>query len=217
MPPRKIILWGVDVQADFMLPGGRLYVPGAEKIIPNIRRLMAAASESGVLIVSSGDSHPEGDPEFETFPPHCLRGTPGAQIIPEGLTKNFCTIPNDASRDMPGNILSFPQIIFEKQTLDVFDNPHAGKIVERQGSDTEYIVFGVVTEYCVWFAAKGLLERGRNVAVVTDAIEALDSEEGQRALVELRALGACLITTDQALRKIALNSHHGAVHVSGIR
>src|SRR5580693_5695704 len=110
---RKIVFWEVDAQQDFMLPGGRLYVPGAEKIIPNIRRLMAAASESGALIISSGDSHPEGDPEFETFPPHCLRGTPGAQIIPEGLTKNFSTIPNDASRDMPGNILSFPQVIFE--------------------------------------------------------------------------------------------------------
>jgi nicotinamidase/pyrazinamidase len=217
MPPRKIILWEVDVQADFMLPGGRLYVPGAEKIIPNIRRLMAAASESGALIISSGDSHPEGDPEFETFPPHCLRGTPGAQIIPEGLTKNFSTIPNDASRDMPGNILSFPQVIFEKQTLDVFNNPHAGKIVERLGYETQYIVFGVVTEYCVRLAVKGLLERGRNVAVVTDAIEALNPEAGQRTLVELQALGARLITTDQAIEEISVSSHQSDVRVSGVR
>ena len=79
MAPRKLVFWAVDVQADFMLPGGKLYVPGAEKLIPNIQRLVSAAIENGVLLVASGDSHPENDPEFETFPPHCLRGTPGAR------------------------------------------------------------------------------------------------------------------------------------------
>src|SRR5208282_4636061 len=117
MVSRNLIFWEVDAQADFMLPGGKLYVPGAEKTIPNIRRLVTAATEAGALLVSSGDAHPEGDPEFQRFPPHCLRGTPGARIIPEGLAKKFCTIPNDASRALPKDVLSFPQIIFEKQTL----------------------------------------------------------------------------------------------------
>jgi nicotinamidase-related amidase len=129
MAPPKTVFWEVDAQADFMLPGGKLYVPGAEKIIPNIERLVAAAIEAGALLVSSGDSHPEGDPEFERFPPHCLRGTSGARILPEGLAANFCTIPNDASRAMPSHVLSFPQVVFEKQTLDVFDNPHASELV----------------------------------------------------------------------------------------
>ena len=83
----------MDAQADFMLPGGKLYVPGAEKIIPNIERLVDAAIEGRSFLVSSGDAHPEGDPEFERFPPHCVSGTPGARIIPEGLAANFCTSP----------------------------------------------------------------------------------------------------------------------------
>jgi nicotinamidase/pyrazinamidase len=199
MAPPKVIFWEVDAQTDFMLPGGKLYVPGAEKIIPNIERLVAAAVEAGALLVSSGDSHPEGDPEFERFPPHCLRGTSGARIIPQGLAANFCTIPNDASRAMPSHVLSFPQVVFEKQTLDVFDNPHVGELVGRLPSDAEYVVFGVVTEYCVKCAAKGLLERGRKVAIVKDAIEALDAEAGRLALEELQALGARLISTDEAL------------------
>jgi len=202
MASLKTIFWEVDAQADFMLPGGKLYVPGAEKTIPNIRRLVTAATEAGALLVSSGDAHPEGDPEFQRFPPHCLRGTPGARIIPEGLAKKFCTIPNDASRALPKDVLSFPQIIFEKQTLDVFDNPHASELVERLGADVEYVVFGVVTEYCVRCAAKGLLGRGRNVAIVRDAIEALQAEDGRRALDELQSLGAQLITTDEALASI---------------
>ena len=209
MALQKTVFWEVDAQADFMLPGGKLYVPGAERIIPNIKRLVAAAIEAGALLVSSGDSHPEGDVEFERFPPHCLRGTPGAQIVPQGLSANFCTIPNDASRAMPSHVLSFPQVIFEKQTLDVFDNPHAGALVERLPSDADYVIFGVVTEYCVKCAAKGLLDRHRKVAIVKDAIEALDAEAGRKTLEELRALGDRLISTDEALA--ALNVRASAV------
>jgi nicotinamidase/pyrazinamidase len=205
MAPQKVIFWEVDAQADFMLPGSRLYVPGAEKIVPNLKRLVDAAAETGVFLVSSGDAHPENDPEFQRFPPHCLRGTPGARIIPEGLTKNPLTIPNDPSRKLPGDILDAPQVVLEKQTLDVFDNAHASELVERLGADTEYVVFGVVTEYCVRCAAKGLLERGRKVSVVEDAIETLNPADGRRALDELQRLGARLITTSEALAKIGVS------------
>jgi nicotinamidase/pyrazinamidase len=202
MTHKKPVLWVVDVQEDFMFPGGKLYVPGAEKIIPNIKRLVSAASDSRAFIVSSGDSHPEGDPEFKTFPPHCLRGSSGARIIPEGMTASFETIPNDPSFRMPSDLTRVQQTVLEKQTLDVFDNPHANEIVERLGPDAEFIVFGVVTEYCVRCAAKGLLERGRKVAIVGDAIETLKPEDGKRTLDELQSLGARLVTTDQALSEL---------------
>jgi nicotinamidase/pyrazinamidase len=210
MPPPKTVFWEVDAQADFLLPGGKLYVPAAEKIIPNIQRLVAAAVDAGALLISSGDAHPEGDPEFQRFPPHCLRGTPGARIVPEGLAANFCTIPNDASRPMPSHVLSFPQVIFEKRTLDVFDNPHAGALLDRLPPDAEYVVFGVVTEYCVKHAARGLLDRHRQVAIVKGAIESLDPEAGRRTLQELQAQGARLITTDEAVA--ALNARASLAH-----
>lgn len=202
MSQRKVVFWEVDAQADFMLPGGKLYVPGAEKIIPNIQRLVKAAAEAAVFLVSSGDSHPENDPEFQRFPPHCLRGTPGARIIPAGLTRDTVTIPNDPSRKLPEGVFQHPQVVIEKQTLDVFDNPHTSELVERLGAGAEYVVFGVVTEYCVRCAAKGLLDRGRRVAIVKDAIETLKSEDGRRALDELQSMGARLITTDEALREL---------------
>ncbi len=203
MATRNKIFWEVDAQADFMLPGGRLYAQGAERLIPNIERLVAAAVDSGSLLVSSGDAHPENDPEFARFPPHCLAGSPGARIIPEGLSANFCTIPNDASRPLPAHVVSYPQVIFEKQTLDVFDNPHASALVDRLPADAEYFVFGVVTEYCVKCAAKGLLARHRKVAVVEDAIAALDAAEGRATLEELQSLGARLITTDEAVAAVS--------------
>lgn len=185
-----------------MLAGGKLYVPGAEKIIPNLRRLVNAASEAGLTLISSGDAHPENDPEFQRFPPHCLRGTSGAKLLPEALTNDVLTIPNEAKQKLPSDVLEHRQILFEKQTLDVFDNPYANELVEKLGPDAEYVVFGVVTEYCVKCAAKGLLDRGRKVSVVTDAIETLKSEDGSAALCELKASGARLISTKEALEAI---------------
>ena len=93
----------------------------------------------------------------------------------------------------------YQQIHLEKQTLDIFESRHAAELVKRLGDDTEFVVFGVVTEYCVRLAAKGLLERGHRVSVVKDAIETLKAEDGERTVAELQALGAKFITTDQAL------------------
>ena len=199
MASNRTIFWEVDTQADFMLPGGKLYVGGAEKIIPNIKRLVDVARQGNVFLVSDACRHSKNDPEFQTFPPHCIRGTPGARIIPEGLAQTFYTVPNDEKCDLPRNLLSFQQIILEKQTLDVFDNPHASTIVERLGKDAEYVVFGVVTEYCVRLAAKGLLARGHKVSIVKDSIETLKPEDGRRALEELKSLGARLISADGAI------------------
>ena len=94
------------------------------------------------------------------------------------------------------------QILLEKQTLDIFESRHADELVTRLGPEAEFVVFGVVTEYCVRFAAKGLLERGRRVSVVQDAIETLNSEDGKRTITELQALGATFVTTEQALTKL---------------
>jgi nicotinamidase-related amidase len=60
----------------------------------------------------------------------------------------------------------------------------------------------VVTEYCVSCAAKGLLQRGRQVSIVKDAIESLaPAGAGQNTLDELRVLGAKMISTDEAVAK----------------
>jgi nicotinamidase-related amidase len=64
------------------------------------------------------------------------------------------------------------------------------------------VVFGVVTEYCVSFAVKGLLERGRRVAVVGDAIETLKPEEGKQTVAEFERLGAKITTTQTALNAL---------------
>jgi nicotinamidase/pyrazinamidase len=199
----KVVFWEVDVQEDFMLPGGKLYVSGAEKIIPNITRLVDVAREGRVLLISSACRHLPDDPEFKIFPPHCLRGTPGERIIPQGLTEKVCSIPNDGTMKLPDSIFNNQQLILEKQTLDVFNNPHAEAIVNRLGKETQYLVFGVVVEHCVYWAAKGLLDRGHKVSIVKDAIETLKGADGRRSLDELETLGAAFVSTDEAIAMAA--------------
>ena len=199
MTSRNVIFWEVDPQADFMLPGGNLYVPGAERLLPNIRKLTNAAREGRVFLVSHGCFHIKDDPEFKTFPPHCIKGTAGAEFVPEALTGRVLRIPNDAVASLPPDISPYQQILLEKQTLDVFESRHASELLQRLDPDAEFVVFGVVTEYCVRLAAKGLLARGRQVSIVQDAIETLNPEDGQRTVVELQTLGTNFITTEQAL------------------
>jgi nicotinamidase/pyrazinamidase len=206
MVSRDYIFWEVDVQRDFMLPGGNLYVPGAEKLLPNIRRLTDAARQGRVFLVSHGCFHTANDPEFQTFPPHCVKGTEGAELVPEALTGKVARVPNDATAKVPEDLSQFQQILLEKQTLNIFESKHANELLQRLGKDPEFVVFGVVTEYCVSFAAKGLLQRGRRVAVVQDAIETLKKEEGQATIAELARLGARLTTTDQALEALGRKS-----------
>lgn len=201
-PSRKIVFWEVDTQADFMLPGGSLYVPGAEKTIPNLKRLVDAARQGRVFLVSDACRHTPDDPEFKTFPPHCIRGTPGAEIVPEALAQTFVPVPNDPGFKLPQNLLTYQQVVIEKQTLDVFDNPLTSQIVDLLERGAEYFVFGVVTEYCVRLAAKGLLERGRKVSLVKDAIETLNPEHGRHTIDELKSVGAQLVTTEEALAAI---------------
>jgi len=196
------VLWAVDTQADFMFPGGKLYVPGAEKLLPNIQKLTDTARDGRVFMVSHGCYHPENDPEFQLFPPHCIQGTPGSDFVAHAMTAKLIRVPNDPTCALPADLSSYQQVLLEKQTLDIFESRHAASLLQRLPADAEFVVFGVVTEYCVRFAAKGLLERKRRVAVVSDAIETLDLKQARRTIAELQGLGARLITTQQALSRL---------------
>src|ERR1700721_2856685 len=116
MVSRDFIFWEVDAQRDFMLPGGKLYVPGAEKLLPNIRRLTDAARGGKVFLVSHGCFHAPNDPEFKIFPPHCVKGTAGAELVPEALTEKVVRVPNDAEAKLPADLLPDQQILLGKKT-----------------------------------------------------------------------------------------------------
>jgi len=72
----------IDMLNDFVT--GSLKCERAQRIIPNIRKLIDAAHAGGAPVVFSNDAHrPKGDREFEIWGPHAIAGSPGAQVIPE--------------------------------------------------------------------------------------------------------------------------------------
>jgi nicotinamidase/pyrazinamidase len=210
---RNTVFWEVDVQRDFMLPGGKLYVPGAEKIIPNINRLVEAARQGRVFLISSADAHSPDDPELREWPPHCLQGTSGADLVAEACSPDRLVIPNQRGFALPENITAHRQVTLQKNTLDVFDNPSTDALLKRitaAGSpafdpDPEFVVFGVATDYCVQRTAEGLLRRGHRVAVVTDAVRSIDPDKGRQILANLHSSGARLIAVGDALALVGVS------------
>ena len=170
----KTVFVDVDTQIDFLFPAGALCVPGAARLLPAIARLNHFAAAQGIPLISTTDAHREDDPEFRQWPPHCVAGTTG-QLKPAET------------------LVGAGQIIVEKQALDVFSNPDFPALLDSLGAD-RYVVYGVAAEYCVRCAITGLLATGKQVALVTDAIAAVNSEDGARALAEFAARGGSLTT-----------------------
>src|SRR6266404_743789 len=180
------VLVDVDTQNDFLLPVGALYVPGAEKLIATFERIYNFARAKNIPIIASVDSHSDRDPEFASWPPHCITGTLGQAKIPGTLLAGAVTIPNRAGTTIP----DAPQVIVEKQTIDVFETSTMETVIAARPSK-RYVVFGVVTEICVWTTVQGLLKGGHTVEVVTDAIASLDpAGKGRASLDAMASAGA---------------------------
>ena len=176
-----------------MEPSGRLYVPHAEKIIPRLVQLMAYARERNIPVLSSADSHAPDDPEFKLWPPHCVAGTRGQQRIQETSLPGALTIPMRSGPFVPPQKWP-PQIVIEKDVYETSANPNFDAILDALGP-RRYVVFGVATEYCVRADVLALRQRNKPVQLVVDAIKAITEEDGRKALEEMTAAGAELVTT----------------------
>jgi len=200
-----VILWDVDTQVDFMLPDGKLYVPGAEQTAPAMRRLVEAARAAGIVHVASADDHELTDeeiseePDFQTtYPPHCLRGTRGACKIPE--TEQEDPVPITLA-SLPDRYLEGREFLLLKKNFDVFTNPNTERLLERLDPD-EILVFGVATDVCDDAAIRGFLERGRKVRFVEDAARGLEEGRVTACTAAWREAGVEFTTADEAVREL---------------
>jgi nicotinamidase/pyrazinamidase len=201
------LLWDVDTQVDFMLPEGKLYVPGAEETATAMKRLVEAARAAGIVHVASADDHELIDdeisdaPDFSTtYPPHCLRGTRGARKVPETEQEDPVPIGLDP---FPDRFLERGrEFLLLKKHFDVFTNPNAERLLERVDPD-EVIVFGVATDVCDDAAIRGLLERGRRVRFVEDAARGLDESRVAACTAAWRERGVHFTTADEVVSSLS--------------
>ena len=198
----KQLLWDVDTQVDFIDADGKLAVPDAEARVSAMARLVEWARREGIPHIASADDHELTDPEIsdspdfaDTFPPHCLRGTRGADKIPE--TQQADPVPLGPT-EVPEKWLRGREFLIHKKHFDVFTNPNTDRLLERLDPE-EVVLFGVATDVCDDAAIRGLLERGRRVVFVEDAARGLDAARTEAVTTAWRERGVTFSTTDEVL------------------
>jgi nicotinamidase/pyrazinamidase len=206
----SLIFWDVDTQMDFMHADGKLYVPGAESIIPNLKLLTDYAHGHGIRIVASADDHVPGHrelsatPDFkQTFPPHCMRGTPGQKKIPETALMNPLVIePEAAPADELARKLAKHKgdILLNKHWFDVFTNENAEMVISALKPET-VVLYGVATDVCNKYAIEGLVERHPDLRVfaVHDAMKPIDQDAQEHLLRQWAEEGVRVVETDEII------------------
>ncbi len=189
MDLNKSVFWCVDAQIDFIDKDGKLPVPNAESIKPNLKKLTEFAKQKNVKVVSTMDWHFENSKELsdnpdliETFPPHCMANTQGVRLIDEVSPElgSAMVIDWESQKGMNfHNIHKSRNIIIRKDAFDVFQgNNMTESIVNNLGvpflDRPTFVVYGVAGDVCVSFAVDGIMRRGYDVVLVIDAIKSLN-------------------------------------------
>ena len=204
------ILWDVDTQVDFMHSSGKLYVPGAQEVAPAMERLVDAGRGAGLVHVASVDDHELTDPEISdtpdfrnTYPPHCLRGTRGAEKVHETKQRDplpLSLVPFPPGL-LPGMVAGRREILLLKKSYSVFTNPNTDALLDALDPD-EIVVFGVATDVCNDAAILGFLQRGRRVTFVEDASAGLDEGRVAACTAVWRERGVAFTTTEEVVSSL---------------
>jgi nicotinamidase/pyrazinamidase len=187
-------LFIIDVQNDFT-EGGALGVDGGAAVAAGITEYLRAHGDAYDLVIASRDWHDgdndngghfaTGDPDYvDTWPRHCVAGTPGAEYHP-ALDTSLIDVHVKKGQGVPA------YSIFEGTTdegAEVID------LLDDKGVDVVHVA-GIATDYCVLASARDALDAGRDVAVLTDLVAGVAPESSAAALAALEAAGAELLET----------------------
>ena len=178
----------VDVQNDFC-EGGSLAVAGGAATAASITRYLSGHGAEYAHVVASRDYHIEpgphfsADPDFaDSWPRHCVAGTPGSQFHP-----SFDTSRVDAVFSKGAYSAAYSAF----EGTDEAGRPLADWL-RGQGID-ELDVAGIATDFCVRATAIDAARLGFATRVLLDLTAGVSPESTQAALSEMRAAGAELV------------------------
>lgn len=203
---RKRILIDIDTQKDLLFADGAACTRNHRRVIANIRRMMAWARHNNVPVISTSQVNPNhnGHSPFK----YCIEGTEGQQKISYTILRKHITFDADGNLDLPFDILRrYNQVILDKRAIDPFVEPRIERLLTELMS-SEFIVIGSIAEDSVLSAVLGLLHRGKNVTVVTDAVGSHNTKKAEMAIRKMKAKGARIVES----RKFAGSSGLRSVH-----
>lgn len=177
--PKTTALIIVDMQNDFVKPGGALVVPTAAQTIPAIQVLGALARSHGMAVFYTQDTHERGDIEFPIWGQHVLRGSWGWRIVDE-------LAPEAGER------------VIEKLRYDGFFGTPLDHELRLKRIET-VIVCGTVANICVLHTAGSAALRGYKVILPVDAISAITPFDLQTAIRQTAFLYRGTITTAEGI------------------
>lgn len=167
--PRKSAVVLVDMAREFVEPGhfiadagGADYQARARAIIPPLKRLVEGARAAGALVVYSTDEHTPDDLEMRKWPPHSMKGTEAAEIVPDLAIQ-------------PGD-LNVP-----KTTYSGFQSTDIESLLRAKGIDTLYIT-GLHTDCCCRHTSGDAFQKGFDLVWVTDCLQAFTQEGHESGL-----------------------------------
>lgn len=210
MEPRTTLFYDVDTQRDFMSPDGKLYVPGAERLFPQLERLTTCARHYRIAIAGSVDRHSPLDSELLAnggeYPEHCMDGAEGQKKVAATMPLQPLWIEDRPHTESALQLLLSQEgdVYIEKRRFDVFaGNQNTAKVFDALlQNKTDVVVYGVVTEVCVDQAIAGLKDRSVQLHVPVDAIAALHEKRGQATLEKWRRWGVRLTTVEQIVTEL---------------
>jgi len=154
----------IDMLNEFVT--GKLRCERADHIIPNLQKFLAAARKMGVYVVYSSDAHLKEDSELRVWGEHAMKGTKGAEVIPE-------------LRPEPTDYL------FEKRTYSAFFETGLDQLL-RSLAVTKLYITGLHTNICDRHTSADAFFRGYDLVILQDGVEAFDEKAHSEGLDYLR-------------------------------
>jgi nicotinamidase/pyrazinamidase len=187
----KTALIVVDVQNDFADPTGSLYVPGGEDVVARVNEEIAQAVTAGSVVVYTQDWHPPATPHFQSgggvWPVHCVRETWGAEFHPALDVAGEVVRKGSGAEDGYSGFTTRDATSGEERPTEL------ASLLKKRGVE-RVVIAGLATDYCVKETAIDATRLGWDTTVVTEAIRAVNLEEGddERARAEMRSAGVDL-------------------------
>jgi nicotinamidase/pyrazinamidase len=184
----------VDVQNDFADPSGSLSVRGGADIVPRLNAEIQRALEAGATVIYTQDWHPPSTPHFAKdggiWPVHCVTDTWGAAFHPALVVAGPSVRKGSNGEDGYSGFRM-------RDPVTGADRPTELESMLREQGVARVVIGGLATDYCVRATAMDAVDRGFAVAVLTDAVAAVERQpgDGARALEDVAAAGADLDTT----------------------